>query len=110
MQENWIGRSEGAEVIFKTERGDELPIFTTRPDTLWGATFMVMAPEHPLVAEVTTDEQRPAVEAYVLQAARASDIEREAAEREKTGVFTGAYAHQTRSTENASRSGSPTMF
>jgi leucyl-tRNA synthetase len=92
MQENWIGRSEGAEVIFKTERGDELPIFTTRPDTLWGATFMVMAPEHPLVEEITTEAQRAAVEEYVLQAARASDIEREAAEREKTGVFTGAYA------------------
>src|SRR5690554_5567957 len=69
MQKNWIGRSEGAEVIFKTERGDELPVFTTRPDTLWGATFMVMAPEHPLVAELTTEEQRAAVDAYVEQAA-----------------------------------------
>ncbi len=92
MQKNWIGRSEGAEVIFKTERGDAMPVFTTRPDTLWGATFMVMAPEHPLVAALTTDEQRDAVNAYVEQAARASDIEREAADREKTGVFTGAYA------------------
>ncbi len=92
MQENWIGRSEGAEVIFKTERGDELPIFTTRPDTLWGATFMVMAPEHPLVPEITTEAQRAVVEEYIRQAARASDIERETAEREKTGVFTGAYA------------------
>ncbi len=92
MQKNWIGRSEGAEVVFKTERGDEMPVFTTRPDTLWGATFMVMAPEHPLVEEITTDEQRAAVEAYVEQAARATDIEREAADREKTGVFTGAYA------------------
>ncbi len=92
MQTNWIGRSEGAEVIFKTERGDKLPVFTTRPDTLWGATFMVMAPEHPLVGEITTSEQRPAVEAYMAQAARSSDIERESAEREKTGVFTGAYA------------------
>jgi leucyl-tRNA synthetase len=92
MQTNWIGRSEGAHVVFKTERGDELPVFTTRPDTLWGATFMVMAPEHPLVAEITTDEQRKAVDAYVKDAARASDIERESAEREKTGVFTGAYA------------------
>ena len=92
MQKNWIGRSEGAEVIFKTERGDELPVFTTRPDTLWGATFMVMAPEHPLVLEITTDERRAEVEAYIEQAARTSDIEREAADREKTGVFTGAYA------------------
>jgi leucyl-tRNA synthetase len=93
MQTNWIGRSEGAEVVFKTEKGGhEMPVFTTRPDTLWGATFMVMAPEHPLVEEITTDECRAEVEAYVRQAARASDIEREAADREKTGVFTGGYA------------------
>jgi leucyl-tRNA synthetase len=92
MQTNWIGRSEGAHVVFKTERGDEMPVFTTRPDTLWGATFMVMAPEHPLVEEITTDEQRAAVDAYVKEAGRASEIEREAADREKTGVFTGAYA------------------
>ncbi|MBN1428292.1 MAG: leucine--tRNA ligase [Anaerolineae bacterium] len=92
MQTNWIGRSEGAHVVFTTEHGDELPVFTTRPDTLWGATFMVMAPEHPLVASITTPEQKAAVDAYVTEAARASDIEREAAEREKTGVFTGAYA------------------
>ncbi len=92
MQTNWIGRSEGAHVVFETERGDELPVFTTRPDTLWGATFMVMAPEHPLVAEITTVEQRKVVDAYVKNAARASDIEREFAEREKTGIFTGAYA------------------
>ncbi len=92
MQRNWIGRSEGAQVVFRTERGDDLPVFTTRPDTLWGATFMVMAPEHPLVAELTTAEHRAEVEAYVLQAARTSDIDREAADREKTGVFTGAYA------------------
>jgi leucyl-tRNA synthetase len=92
MQTNWIGRSEGAEVVFKTERGDDIPVFTTRPDTLWGATFMVMAPEHPLVRQIATAEQRAAVEAYATQAARSSDIERESTEREKTGVFTGAYA------------------
>ncbi len=92
MQTNWIGRSEGAQVVFKTERGDEMPVFTTRPDTLWGATFMVMAPEHPLLPEITSDEYRDSVEAYVAQAARASDIEREAIDREKTGVFTGSYA------------------
>ncbi|MCS7259730.1 MAG: leucine--tRNA ligase [Anaerolineae bacterium] len=93
MQRNWIGRSEGAEVIFRTEKGGHaLPVFTTRPDTLWGATFMVLAPEHPLVMELTTDEQRAAVEAYVEQARRMADIEREAVDREKTGVFTGAYA------------------
>jgi leucyl-tRNA synthetase len=92
LQTNWIGRSEGASVLFKTEAGDPIEIFTTRPDTLWGATFMVFAPEHPLVDKVTTPEQRPLVEAYKAQAARQSDIEREAADKEKTGVFTGGYA------------------
>jgi leucyl-tRNA synthetase len=93
MQRNWIGRSEGAEVVFRTEKGDHpLPVFTTRPDTLWGATFMVLAPEHPLVKELTTEDQREAVEAYVAEARRMADIVREAADREKTGVFTGAYA------------------
>ncbi|RME46432.1 MAG: leucine--tRNA ligase [Caldilineae bacterium] len=92
MQTNWIGRSEGAEVLFKTEAGHELPVFTTRPDTLWGASFMVLAPEHPLVDELTTPEQRYAVETYVARAARTTEIDRTAADREKTGVFTGAYA------------------
>lgn len=92
LQTNWIGRSEGASVIFKTEAGDDIEIFTTRPDTLWGATFMVFAPEHPLVDKVTTHEQKQAVEDYKMQAARQSDIEREAVDKEKTGVFTGAYA------------------
>ncbi len=92
LQTNWIGRSEGASVIFKTEAGDDIEVFTTRPDTLWGATFMVFSPEHPLVDRVTTPEQKAAVEAYKLQAARQSDIEREAADKEKTGVFTGGYA------------------
>jgi leucyl-tRNA synthetase len=92
MQTNWIGKSVGAEVVFHTELGDPIPIFTTRPDTLWGATFMVLAPEHPLVAKVTSEEQRAAVEAYIEQAERMDDIAREAADRDKTGVFTGAYA------------------
>ncbi|RME08152.1 MAG: leucine--tRNA ligase, partial [Anaerolineae bacterium] len=92
LQTNWIGRSEGASVTFHTEQGDPMEIFTTRPDTLWGATFMVLAPEHPLVDKVTTDEYREQVEAYKLQAARQSDIEREAVDKEKTGVFTGGYA------------------
>jgi leucyl-tRNA synthetase len=92
MQTNWIGRSEGAEVIFRTEAGDEIPIFTTRPDTLWGATFMVLAPEHHLVAELTTDEQSAAVTDYVAAAGRRSELERMADERDKTGVFTGGYA------------------
>ena len=92
LQTNWIGRSEGASVIFKTEAGDPIEIFTTRPDTLWGATFMVFSPEHPLVDKITTPEHKAAVEEYKAQAARQSDIEREAADKEKTGVFTGAYA------------------
>ncbi|MGA7192815.1 MAG: leucine--tRNA ligase, partial [Anaerolineales bacterium] len=92
LQTNWIGRSEGASVIFKTEAGDPIEIFTTRPDTLWGATFMVFSPEHSLVDKVTTPEQREAVNAYKTQSARQSDIEREAVDKEKTGVFTGGYA------------------
>ncbi|HRN50222.1 MAG TPA: leucine--tRNA ligase [Anaerolineales bacterium] len=92
LQTNWIGRSEGATVVFKTESGDEFTIFTTRPDTLWGATFMVLAPEHPLVAKVTSPDKQAEVEAYVAEATRQTDIERESTEKEKTGVFTGGYA------------------
>ena len=92
MQKNWIGRSEGGRVTFHTEAGDPIEIYTTRPDTLWGATFMVLAPEHPLVERIATPEQRRAVDAYVAQAGRATEIERGDESREKTGVFTGAYA------------------
>lgn len=92
LQTNWIGKSEGALVTFKTEAGDEMEIFTTRPDTLWGVTFMVLAPEHPLVEKLTTPEQRAEVEQYILDASRQTDIQREAADKEKTGVFTGGYA------------------
>jgi leucyl-tRNA synthetase len=91
-QTNWIGRSEGASVVFKTESGDPIAIFTTRPDTLWGATFMVMSPEHPLVDKVTTPENREALNEYKVQAEKQTDIQREAKDREKTGVFTGGYA------------------
>ncbi len=93
MQTNWIGRSTGATVIFTAEQGGHaIPIFTTRPDTLWGATFMVLAPEHPLVDTVTQDACRADVEAYRAQAMRATEIERLALDKDKTGVFTGAYA------------------
>jgi leucyl-tRNA synthetase len=92
MQRNWIGRSTGADVTFHTEQGNPMEIFTTRPDTLWGATFMVLAPEHPLVDKITTAEQRAAVDAYIAQAQKLTDIDRETADREKTGVFTGGYA------------------
>ncbi len=92
MQTNWIGRSEGAHVVFLTESEDPIEVFTTRPDTLWGATFMVLAPEHPLVEKVTSVAQRAAVEAYIAEAARKSEIDRTAEGKEKTGVFTGGYA------------------
>lgn len=92
MQKNWIGRSVGAEVSFAIAGADDLKVFTTRPDTLFGATFMVLAPEHPRVAELTTAEQKPAIEAYVREANKKSDIERQETNREKTGVFTGSYA------------------
>jgi leucyl-tRNA synthetase len=88
QQRNWIGRSEGAEVDFKTETGDTLRIFTTRPDTLFGATYMVLAPEHPLVGKFNT----PAVQAYRAAAAKKSELERTQLEKDKTGVFSGAYA------------------
>ena len=93
MQRNWIGRSEGAEVDFTVEHHDgaTITVFTTRPDTLFGATYMVLAPEHPLVAAITTVDQREAVEAYVEATKRKSDLERTEA-RDKTGVNTGAFA------------------
>jgi leucyl-tRNA synthetase len=95
MQTNWIGRSEGAEVIFNALKPDgtavPLDIFTTRPDTLFGATYMVMAPEHPLVVELTAPDRRADVQEYVEKVKSESDIDR-AAKTEKTGTFTGAYA------------------
>lgn len=93
MQRNWIGRSEGAEVTFKIDGHDSsFKVFTTRPDTLFGATYCVLAPEHELVDKITTAEQRKAVEEYLEQAKRKSDLERTDLAKEKTGVFTGAYA------------------
>lgn len=92
MQRNWIGRSQGAEVEFTVDGSDHLiKVFTTRPDTLFGATFLVLAPEHKLVKEIMTDEQKASVSAYCEQAMRRSEIERQG-DKEKTGVFTGAYA------------------
>ena len=93
LQRNWIGRSEGAEVFFKIVGSEEtIPVFTTRPDTLFGATYMVMAPEHRLVDQIVTEEQWPAVEEYREKTARKSDLERTELAKEKSGVFTGAYA------------------
>lgn len=92
MQENWIGKSTGARVFFKTEANEEIPVFTTRPDTLWGATFMVLSPEHPLVDHLVTPDQADEVAAYRLAAAAKSEMDRTAEDRQKTGVFTGGYA------------------
>jgi len=93
MQRNWIGRSEGATVRFRIEGMDEsLEVFTTRADTLFGATYMVVSPEHPLVGELTTVAQRPAVERYLDETSHKSDLERTDLAKEKTGVFSGSYA------------------
>ena len=93
LQQNWIGRSEGAEVHFKLAEGERsITVFTTRPDTLFGATYMVLAPEHRVVDEITTEEQWPEVRAYREKTARKSDLERTELAKEKSGVFTGAYA------------------
>jgi len=96
LQRNWIGRSEGAEVDFSVagidDRGYKIRVFTTRPDTLYGATYMVLAPEHSLVDLIVTEEQWPAVREYRERAARKSDLERTELAKEKTGVFSGAYA------------------
>ena len=94
-QTNWIGRSEGAHLDFKVDvpgAAEPLRVFTTRPDTVFGATFMVIAPEHALVDRITTESQRAEVAAYIAATGRATEIERQSTEREKTGVFTGAYA------------------
>jgi leucyl-tRNA synthetase len=96
MQRNWIGRSEGAEVCFKVDggiaNGEEIKVFTTRPDTLFGATYLVLAPEHPLVDKITIDPQKTLVEQYKLSARKKSDLERTELSKDKTGVFTGGYA------------------
>jgi len=105
MQRNWIGRSEGARVRFTSSAG-AIEVFTTRPDTLFGATFMVLSPEHPFVDSLTTQEQRSAVDAYRVEAAKADDASRQDDTRTKTGVFTGAFA----TNPVRFRSGSPTTF
>ncbi|MDP4170276.1 MAG: leucine--tRNA ligase [Bacillota bacterium] len=93
MQRNWIGRSEGAEVTFAIDgKNESFTVFTTRPDTLFGATYAVLAPEHSLVGKITTNEQQAAVEAYLDKVKMKSDLERTDLAKEKTGVFTGAYA------------------
>ena len=93
MQRNWIGRSEGAEIEFQlSTTNKKIQVFTTRPDTLFGATYMVLAPEHPLVELITTKSQKKQVESYRLNATRKSELERTDLQKEKTGIFTGAFA------------------
>jgi leucyl-tRNA synthetase len=94
MQRNWIGKSIGAEVHFQVDgfKGKELRVFTTRPDTLFGATYMVLAPEHPLVLEIVSDDKLQEVQEYIEKARRKSDLERSHLEKSKSGVFTGVYA------------------
>ena len=91
MQRNWIGKSSGGEIEFELESGDKFKVFTTRADTVFGVSYVILAPEHPLVDKITTDGQKAAVEAYKLECSKASEIERLPTTREKTGVFTGAY-------------------
>lgn len=91
MQRNWIGRSEGAEAVFMAD-GHPIPVFTTRSDTLFGVTFLALAPEHPLAAHVTIPDRAAEVNAYRVAAGRMSEIERQTTDKEKTGVFTGSYA------------------
>ena len=93
MQRNWIGRSEGAEVLFRVEDSDvEIAVFTTRPDTLFGATYMVVSPESGLLRQIVSDDHKAAVQEYQAEAARKSDLERTDLAKDKSGVFTGAYA------------------
>lgn len=93
MQRNWIGKSQGVEVDFKIENTDKkFSVFTTRVDTLYGCTYVVLAPEHPLVKEITTKDQKESVENYINECQRKSDLERTSLNKEKTGVFTGSYA------------------
>ena len=93
MQRNWIGRSEGARVSFNVENtNDTIDVFTTRPDTIYGTTFLVLSPEHALVNEITTDDKKEMVKQYQEEASKKSDLERTDLAKDKSGVFTGAYA------------------
>ncbi len=117
QQRHWIGKSEGAEVVFSIYQPDtsggsggqifRIPVFTTRPDTLFGATYMVLSPEHPSVRKISSDDQRKAVEKYISEASTKSDLARTELNKDKTGVFTGAYAHNPVYPESDPRSRVP---
>jgi leucyl-tRNA synthetase len=102
LQRNWIGRSEGAELAFETPAGQTITVFTTRPDTLFGATYLVLAPEHPLVDALTTAEQKPAVRAYLREVQAKDIVSRKVGDRKKTGTFIGAYARNPATGESIS--------
>ena len=92
MQKNWIGKSTGSEIVFETEKGSTFKVFTTRADTLFGVSYTVLAPEHPLVKKLTTKEHKKEVEDYLVETSKCNEIDRLSTQREKTGVFTGSYA------------------
>ena len=92
MQKNWIGKSLGGEIIFTAESGDEFKVFTTRADTVYGVSFVALAPEHPLIEKLTTADKKAVVDAYKEETAKINEIDRLSTAREKTGVFIGAYA------------------
>ncbi len=92
MQKNWIGKSTGSEIVFKTEKGSSFKVFTTRADTLFGVSYTVLAPEHPLVKKLTTKEHKKEVDEYLVETSKCNEIDRLSTQREKTGVFTGSYA------------------
>ena len=100
LQRNWIGRSEGAELVFRTPAGQAITVFTTRPDTVFGATYLVLAPEHPFVDELTAAEQRPAVRAYQREVQSRDVVARRVGEKKKTGVFLGSYARNPATDES----------
>ena len=91
-QKNWIGKSEGAEIKFKIDNQHIIKVFTTRPDTIFGATYLVLAPEHPLINKITTSECKIEINKYIIQASKKSDLERQENDKNKTGEFTGSYA------------------
>ena len=91
-QRNWIGRSSGAEISFKVDANNEIEVFTTRPDTIFGATYLVLAPEHPVVDLIVTEDQKKEINKYKETALSKSDLERQENQKNKTGVFTGSYA------------------
>ena len=99
-QKNWIGKSEGAQIKFPIDKNDYIEVFTTRPDTIFGATYLVLAPEHPLINKITTDEFSKEISHYIEATSKKSDLERQENEKNKTGVFTGAYAQNPISKKN----------